>query len=272
MGQIQTSEVSLPGESKAADDLYGSESDTEDTKSSSRIASPASRLESPSDETTFFDRRRTFRAKKKLKKGTKLGKLYESMKISMKATLGRGGDLRKTVKLPEGEDLNEWFAVNTLHFYNASSMLYATCVEFCTQETCPMMSAGPRYEYLWMDGTKIKKPTQVSAPEYVALMLEWVDEQISNPELFPSDEEGSFPRNFKNIIKTIYKRLFRLYSHLYYTHFERIQKIGAEAHLNTCFKHFIFFVHEFDLIDKKELAPLKRLIDKLFPEEASPEE
>jgi MOB kinase activator 1 len=33
--------------------------------------------------------------------------------------------------------------------------------------------------------------------------------------------------------------------------------------VNTSFKHFIFFVLEFDLIDKKELAPLSEFIDSL---------
>jgi len=50
----------------------------------------------------------------------------------MKATLG-GGELKKTVQLPEGEDLNEWIAVNTVHFYNAANMIYGTCAEFCTE-------------------------------------------------------------------------------------------------------------------------------------------
>ena len=39
--------------------------------------------------------------------------------------------------------------------------------------------------------------------------------------------------------------------------------LGEEAHLNTSFKHFIFFVQEFNLIDKRELAPLNELIEKL---------
>ena len=30
--------------------------------------------------------------------------------------------------------------------------------ELCTPETCPIMSAGPKYEYLWADGQNIKKP------------------------------------------------------------------------------------------------------------------
>ena len=39
--------------------------------------------------------------------------------------------------------------------------------------------------------------------------------------------------------------------------------LGEEAHLNTSFKHFVYFIQEFELIDKKELAPLHELIDRL---------
>ena len=39
--------------------------------------------------------------------------------------------------------------------------------------------------------------------------------------------------------------------------------LGEEAHLNTSFKHFVYFIQEFELIDKKELAPLQELIDRL---------
>lgn len=49
-----------------------------------------------------------------------------------------------TVELPNGEDLNEWLAVNTIEFYNEISILYGTLIEFCTPEQCPIMSAGPK--------------------------------------------------------------------------------------------------------------------------------
>ena len=42
--------------------------------------------------------------------------------------------------------------------------------------------------------------------------------------------------------------------------FEEFIAIKAEPHLNTCFKHFIFFVLEFDLMSEKEYEPLKELI------------
>lgn len=193
-------------------------------------------------------------------KGDKQQKLHNTIKATMKATLG-GGDLRKTVQLPEGEDLNEWIAVNTVHFYNAANMIYGTCAEFCTAASCPNMTAG-RNEYLWKDSNQYKKATKVPAPVYIDLLLNWVNEQISNPKLFPVDEKAQFPSNFITKVKDIYKRLFRLYAHIYYSHFDKVCSIGAKAHLNTCFKHFVFFVLEFKLVEDKDLAPLKNFIDK----------
>ena len=54
-----------------------------------------------------------------------------------------------------------------------------------------------------------------------------------------------FPKNFVSMIKTIFKRLFRVYAHIYHSHFQMILALGLEYHLNTCFKHFIFFIDEF---------------------------
>jgi Mob1/phocein family len=72
-----------------------------------------------------------------------------------------------------------------------------------------------------------------------------------------------FPKTFINTVKVIFKRLFRVYAHIYFSHFDKIMSLSAEAHLNTCFKHFSMFVKEFDLVDAKELQPLAHLIDNL---------
>ena len=45
--------------------------------------------------------------------------------------------------------------------------MYGTLTEFCTKETCPVMSAGQKFEYLWADGQNIKTPLKVPAPEYI---------------------------------------------------------------------------------------------------------
>ena len=73
-----------------------------------------------------------------------------------------------------------------------------------------------------------------------------------------------FPKNFLTVAKTILKRLFRVYAHIYHQHFQQVISLQEEAHLNTSFKHFIYFVQEFGLVDKRELVPLQELMDKLI--------
>jgi len=124
------------------------------------------------------------------------------------------------------------------------------------------MCAGPKYEYLWADET-IKKPIQCSAPEYVEYLMTWVQAQLDNEEIFPSRVDVPFPKTFPTTVKTIFKRMFRVYAHIYYSHFNQVVSLGEEAHLNTCFKHFYYFICEFNLVEKKEMAPLEELITNL---------
>uniref|UniRef100_A0A3P9IE02 MOB kinase activator 1B n=1 Tax=Oryzias latipes TaxID=8090 RepID=A0A3P9IE02_ORYLA len=195
---------------------------------------------------------------------------YELLKHA-EATLG-SGNLRMAVMLPDGEDLNEWVAVNTVDFFNQINMLYGTVTDFCTEEKCPIMSPALiphlpwlfcRYEYHWADGTNIKKPIKCSAPKYIDYLMTWVQDQLDDETLFPSKIGVPFKKNFLNVAKTILKRLFRVYAHIYHQHFDSVMQLQEEAHLNTSFKHFIFFVQEFNLIDRKELVPLQELIEKL---------
>lgn len=79
---------------------------------------------------------KTFKPKKNIPEGSHQ---YELLKHA-EATLG-SGNLRMAVMLPEGEDLNEWVAVNTVDFFNQINMLYGTITDFCTEESCPVMSA-----------------------------------------------------------------------------------------------------------------------------------
>eukprot|EP01121_Diplochlamys_sp_Union-15-3_P010363 TRINITY_DN2900_c0_g2_i1.p1 TRINITY_DN2900_c0_g2~~TRINITY_DN2900_c0_g2_i1.p1 ORF type:complete len:218 (-),score=36.81 TRINITY_DN2900_c0_g2_i1:116-769(-) len=204
------------------------------------------------------EKNKTFKPKRKHNKTTKRYDLHKHAK----ATLG-SGNLKIAVKLPEREDPNEWLAVNTVDFFNQINLLYGSITEFCTPKSCPVMAAGPRYEYLWADGVTIKKPINCSAPEYVDYLMTWVQSQLDDEAVFPSRVDVAFPKNFIVVVKNIFKRLFRIYAHIYYNHFNKIVSLGEEAHLNTCFKHYYYFIMEFDLVDKKELAPLETLIHNL---------
>eukprot|EP00210_Caulerpa_lentillifera_P001973 g1893.t1 len=124
------------------------------------------------------------------------------------------------------------------------------------------MKAGRKYEYLWADGIKYKKPVRLSAPQYMAKLFDWVEDQMDNRELFPTEIGSKFSPEFLDSVKKIFKRLFRVYAHIYHSHFRCVVTLNIEAHLNTSFKHFFFFTKQFSLIEEKELAPLKELIMK----------
>jgi len=201
---------------------------------------------------------------KLLKNYDKNGKMKELRAIA-NASLS-SGNMRAAVQLPDGENLNEWLALNTVDFFNEMSLLYGSIVEFCTDEACPVMSAG-EHQYLWADGVAVKKPIAATAPQYVDYLMGWVDGIINDEALFPTGKDHPFPPNFLSIVRTIFKRLFRVYAHLYHSHFDQITSMGAEDHLNACFKHFIFFTDEFALVEEAELEPLKDLIQIRLAEE-----
>ncbi|XP_065851289.1 MOB kinase activator-like 1A [Euphorbia lathyris] len=202
---------------------------------------------------------KTFRPKKNVPSRGKGAQLQKHID----ATLG-SGNLREAVKLPPGEDVNEWMAVNTVDFFNQVNILYGTLTEFCTTSSCPTMTAGPKYEYRWADGVTIKKPIEVSAPKYVEYLMNWIEAQLDDEMIFPQKLGAPFPTNFWDVVKTIFKRLFRVYAHIYHEHFQMIVSLKEEAHLNTCFKHFVLFTWEFRLIDKRELAPLQDLVEPIL--------
>ena len=185
---------------------------------------------------------------------------YRLQQLSQ-ATLG-AGDLKTAVKLPEGENLNDWLAMNVVEFYNQINCLYSPIVDRCTQTTCPEMTAGPNYKYAWQDNGKFKKPTILPAPEYISNLMQWAEQIIDDEKIFPSDPSIPFPKDFKNQVSKLFQRLFRIYAHIYYHHLEDIKTVGAEAHLNTSFRHFILFAKNFDLIPVEQLAPLQSIISQ----------
>ena len=97
--------------------------------------------------------------------------------------------------------------------------------------------------------------------------MAWVQAQLDDPDLFPVEPNKPFPANLRESVSNIFRRLFRVYAHIYHTHLERVVELTFEAHLNSCFKHLMYFVLEFDLVRAEELLPLKPLIDKLIAED-----
>lgn len=65
-------------------------------------------------------------------------------------------------------------------------------------------------------------------------------------------------------MKIAFKKLFRVYAHVYHHHLSEFVSDNAEVYLNTSFKYFGLFVREYNLISMKEEAPLRKLLQRCF--------
>ncbi|KAG6005322.1 Maintenance of ploidy protein mob1 [Claviceps maximensis] len=179
-------------------------------------------------------------------------------------TLG-GGSLRKVVKLPEGEDENEWLAVNMVDFYNQINLLYGAITEFCSPQSCPEMKATDEFEYLWQDNENYKRPTKMPAPAYIEQLMTWVQSNIDNESVLPSKIGVPFPKSFSALVRQIFKRMYRVYAHIYCHHYPVIRELGLEPHLNTSFKQYVLFIDEHSLASGRDYwGPLGDLVDSML--------
>ncbi|KAH6618666.1 Mob1/phocein [Boeremia exigua] len=187
------------------------------------------------------------------------------LKQYAEATLG-SGSLRKAVKLPEGEDKDEWLAVNIVDFYNQINLLYGSITEFCSPQSCPEMKATDEFEYLWQDSENYKRPTKMPAPEYIEHLMAWVQSNVDNEQMFPSRIGVPFPKTFPSLIRNMFKRLYRVYAHIYCHHYPVIIELGLEPHLNTSFKHYVLFIDEHGLANgsKDFWGPLGDLVESML--------
>lgn len=172
-------------------------------------------------------------------------------------------DVKAAVKLPPGEDINDWLSVSIVDFFHQLDFIFEPVSELCTNESCPEMSAGPAYKYAWVDDVEYKKPTILPAHDYIEKVFLSTEEQINNESIFPSDPSVSYPKDFKNTCQIIMRRLFRVYAHLYCHHLEDVKNLGLFQNLNSSFRHFVYFAKEFKLIPDDQYAPLQSLIDQL---------
>ena len=165
------------------------------------------------------------------------------------------------------------------------------------------MSGGPKFEYLWADGHKYKKPTSLPANQYISNLIDWIESQINNDTIFPvtvgkqtlliklsynfvyfiefflqmclfPKHLSLFARKFsQDYLEFLFMftfitliELFQLEPYVTFYH-NRTTIVWIlslqEAHVNTCYKHYYYFVNEFNLIAPKEFEPLKEMTEKI---------
>ncbi|KAK0731089.1 Mob1/phocein [Lasiosphaeris hirsuta] len=154
----------------------------------------------------------------------------------------------------------------------------------CNPRKCPKMSAGVNHSFTWLNSRL--QPVEIAAYEYLTLVQRYVSGKIDDPAIFPTDASGvsfsdnpafctpvpesgqdwvgkrsGFPQTFMEICQTIFRQMFRVYSHLYWSHFEDMFSLNLEKSMNSCFSHFILTATTLNLLKKADLEPMQPLID-----------
>jgi len=168
------------------------------------------------------------------------------------------------VALPRGESCAGWVAVHAVDFYNDVSTIWAV---MATDPYLKSFRPGEGFpsgvEYRWSDDGP---PQSVSAPVYIEKVLGWIAEQMNDETQFPNDnDEAEALRVFQTpqfaaLCGQIFRRLFRVYGIIYSSFFGTLDALDMAPHLNTCFKHFMFFCTEFGLLPEREVEPLEVLV------------
>jgi len=163
-------------------------------------------------------------------------------------TVGKGGGAQTNpVALPPGEELDGWLAFNAKEIFDQCKSLFGFFSDKCT---CPSMTAGEQYEYLWKDDT-MTDPVKLPAKQYVELLLKWADPKIHVPDEKIQGLDG------------IMRRLFRVYAHIYCHHKDTMLQNSIEPHFKKCLKHFVLLAKEFKLVSDDDFTPMKDYINAL---------
>jgi len=190
-----------------------------------------------------------------------------TLKKTLKMSLGKGISLREAIKCPKGENFEEWIAMNVVEVFNSIRYCFCYIADECHTNNHPM-SAGPKFTYLWCDEEteQFSKPTEVTAAQYFELLCDWVARLMDDESIFPTTTAGVFGKKFLPTVKSICNRLSRIFFHIYHHHWKSISDQNVVEFVNTSFKHFYFFVSEFQLVKKDKFEPVQELVAKLEQE------
>ncbi|KAK8143522.1 hypothetical protein G3M48_007144 [Beauveria asiatica] len=198
---------------------------------------------------------------------------------------------------PKTVEQGEWIAHQVVeHYRNLWNFVRVVHekedngLSICNSTTCPRTSAGANHSFTWLN--RDREPVELPAYEYMTLMQRWISGKIDDPANFPTDPSGvsyahnpaitttplsqlsnpgekewlgkrsGFPEKFLEISQMIFRQMFRVYSHLYWSHFtEPFYHLNLEKQLNSCFSHFILTATALDLLGPHELEPMQPLVD-----------
>ncbi|KAJ1454292.1 Mob1/phocein [Pelagophyceae sp. CCMP2097] len=190
----------------------------------------------------------------RLERPSPAGSTRELLRAHVRRKLSSGAGA--AISLPAGADRGMWVDIHFCDFANELALLYDLIQAPCGQN-CGQMAAGTRRFYAWEDGEVL------SAHDYCRRVLTEAAALVENDAVFPRREGEAYPPRFWKAMKVAFRRLLRVYAHLYHAHFSRFVQLRYQNDVNELFRRFLLFSVEFDLVETREFEPLSELVSHL---------
>lgn len=117
---------------------------------------------------------------------------------------------------------------------------------------------------MWCDEITFINPISIPARTYMKFCLLSTQKQLKDSDIITSTTHASYPPDALLTWKMIYRRLLRVYAHLYVNHKSDFDKIGVLGLVLQCMlRRFILYGIETGLTTKKELEPVKECFKRV---------
>lgn len=154
-------------------------------------------------------------------------------------------DIDEILKLPDSQDLGAWKIEHLRLFCMQLNSLASKLQECCHPETCTQMTATEQWIFLC---AAHKQPNECPAIDYTRHTLDGAASLLNSNKYFPSRvtiKESSVAK-----LGSVCRRIYRIFSHAYYHHFQVFDEFERETSL--C-KRFSKFVTNYELMSKDSL-------------------
>lgn len=154
-------------------------------------------------------------------------------------------DIDEILRLPEGQDLGAWKIEHLRLFCMQLNRLAAKLQDCCHPDICNQMTATEQWIFLC---AAHKQPNECPAIDYTHHTLDGAASMLNSNKYFPSRVQ--IKESSVNKIGSVCRRVYRIFSHAYYHHFQVFDEFEKETHL--C-KRFSKFVTTYELMMKDSL-------------------
>lgn len=143
-------------------------------------------------------------------------------------------DVDEILKLPEGQDIGAWKIEHLRQFCMQLNGLATKLQECCFPRTCNQMTATEQWIFLC---AAHKQPNECPAIDYTRHTLDGAASLLNSNKYFPSRvtiKESSVAK-----LGSVCRRVYRIFSHAYYHHFQVFDEFERDTHLCRRFSKFV---------------------------------